>query len=223
MEMNFQSYQQACAGMLEAKDKKQYLKTHADKLIKLFKQRDNDDFFYWKFCHEVYHLTEYCYFNIKVKGIGCKEPKLAKLHDLAKYDKELYHMGEVVYLEKYKDRKCCPGDDGYKLRLEIQHIHEKYYPRFKDRNCYKLYSKYASYVLGMNKDDFTKKEFFDMNDSRQMGYQMHRATRCEGKITPDTDSIIFLYTNYEQAMRKIKKEMAKKKEMLPQRLRGLKF
>ena len=213
MEMNFRSYQQACAGMLEAKDKKQYLKNHADKLIKLFKKRDNDDFFYWKFCHEVYHLTEYCLFNVNVKRI-CKEPKLAKLHDLAKYDKELYHMGEVVYLDKYKDRMCCRGDDGYKLRLEIQHIHEKYYPR-SHRNCYKLYSKYASYVLDMKKDDFTKKEFFDTGAGSGMGYQMYRVVnKCGGKITPDRESIIYLYTNYEEAMSQIKKEMV---------IKGLKF
>ena len=94
MEMDFRSYQQACEGMLEAKDKKQYLKNHADKLIELFKTRDKNSFFYWKFCHDVYHLTEYCLFNVKRI---CKEPKLAKLHDLAEYDKDLYHMGEYTY------------------------------------------------------------------------------------------------------------------------------
>lgn len=147
MEMSFQSYQQACEGMLEAKDKKQYLKEHADKMIELFKKRDVNDFFYWKFCHDVYHLTEYCIVNTEL--LGCKEPKLAKLHDLAEYDKDLYHMGEYTY-SNGEFLKRTKKNEGF-LHPYIMDIVDRYKKREKKNFFYQIFCDWSIAVLEMAK------------------------------------------------------------------------
>lgn len=123
----------ACQRMLEAKDKKQFMKNNFKKLMPLLKNREVNNYYYWKLSHEIYHSTKACLVNIK--GL-CSEPELANLHDIAKYDKDLYHMGAFVY-----------SDDWYynytTSHTDIQNIVSQY----SKRKGYKLYQLFCEKIL----------------------------------------------------------------------------
>ena len=123
----------ACQGMLKAEDKKQFMKNNFKELMPLLKNREVNNYYYWKLSHEIYHSTKACLVNIKRI---CSEPELGKLHDIAKYDKDLYHMGAFVY-----------DDDRYYYytgsHTDIQNIVSQY----SKRKGYKLYQLFCEKIL----------------------------------------------------------------------------
>lgn len=181
MEMN--AFEKESKALDNQSEKKQYLTNNAKRLMKLFDNRENDNYYYWKFCYiicVVLQETWYCnlYSDKRERGYNsawnhlgfapirksvtnavkiCTD--LQKLKSAASYDKDLYHMGEVVYTEN----KHIEIYDDRPIMAIVERYSERH--RAKGENYYQIFTLYCRKLLGLKikMDDEVRKALEDVS------------------------------------------------------------
>lgn len=216
MEMSFK---EECEKLDAEADKKKYLKGNATRLMKLFDNRENDNYYYWKFCYiicVVLQETGYCNLYSDKRERGFKSAldhlgfapirksvtnavkicnDLQKLKSAASYDKDLYHMGEFVYTEN----NHIEIYDHRPIMAIVERYSERH--RAKAENYYKIFSLYCQKLLGLqtmqNNVLETLKEVsaYDKHGSTWFLIDKYK-TGANGNITPD--NVESLYSGEER-------------------------